>query len=121
MSATTPTPASPTFVRTADLAWEVTAPGVKRQILVHGPDLMLVRVDFERDAVGTLHRHPHRQATYVAAGRFECLVGGEAQVLVAGDSFFARADVPHGVRALEAGTLIDSFTPARADFLAVAR
>jgi hypothetical protein len=29
--------------------------------------------------------------------------------------------VPHGVRALEAGTLIDTFTPARADFLAAGR
>jgi quercetin dioxygenase-like cupin family protein len=107
------------FARTAELPWEVTAPGVKRQILVHGPDLMLVRVDFERDAVGALHQHPHRQATYVAAGRFECLVGDETRILVAGDSFFARADVPHAVRALEPGTLIDSFTPAREDFLAV--
>ena len=28
-----------------------------------------------------------------------------------------RLTVPHGVRALEAGTLVDVFTPARADFL----
>ena len=105
------------FVRTADLAWENTAPGVKRQILAYGPDLMLVRVEFERGAVGALHHHPHRQVTYVASGRFECSVGDETQVLVAGDSFFARADVPHSVRALDAGTLIDSFTPAREDFL----
>jgi hypothetical protein len=27
------------------------------------------------------------------------------------------ADVEHGVRAIDGGTLIDVFTPARADFL----
>ena len=37
--------------------------------------------------------------------------------LVAGDSFYAPGDVPHGVRAIEAGTLIDVFTPIRDEFL----
>jgi quercetin dioxygenase-like cupin family protein len=55
--------------------------------------------------------------TYVVAGRFEANVGEERRVLVAGDSFFAAENVPHGVRALSAGTLIDAFTPAREDFL----
>jgi quercetin dioxygenase-like cupin family protein len=108
---------SPAFVRTVDISWEATAPGVKRQVLAHGPDLMLVRVDFEQSAVGALHQHPHRQATYVASGRFECMVGSQTQILSAGDSFFAPANVPHAVRALEAGTLIDSFAPAREDFV----
>jgi len=44
-------------------------------------------------------------------------VGGERETLGTGDCFFAQADVPHGVRALEAGTLVDVFTPAREDFL----
>ena len=108
---------SPAFVHARDAAWQPMAPGVRRQILGYGPDLMLVRVEFEQGGVGALHHHPHRQATYVASGRFEVTVGGETRVLEAGDSFFAQADVEHGVRALEAGTLVDTFTPARADFL----
>jgi quercetin dioxygenase-like cupin family protein len=36
---------------------------------------------------------------------------------VAGDCFYASADVVHGVRALEDGALIDVFTPVRKDFL----
>ena len=78
---------------------------------------MMVRVDFELGAVGPMHQHPHRQATYVHSGRFEVTVDGERRILGAGDCFIARADAPHGVVALEAGTLIDTFTPARADFL----
>ncbi|AHG88732.1 Cupin 2 conserved barrel domain protein [Gemmatirosa kalamazoonensis] len=106
------------FVRSAETAWQQMAPGVQRQILGYGPDLMMVRVEFEAGAIGAVHHHPHRQVTYVAAGAFEVTVGDESETLGAGDCFFARADVPHGVRALEAGTLVDVFTPARADFLA---
>ena len=93
------------------------APGIERQILSHGPDLMLVKVKFDAGAVGAVHNHPHRQATYVAEGSFEVSVGDNRQTLRKGDTFFAAADVPHGVKALEPGILIDCFTPARADFL----
>ncbi len=103
--------------RTADTPWETVGDGVRRQILGHGPDLMLVRVDFEAGAVGPVHHHPHRQVTWVAAGRFQVQVGDERAELAAGDCFYVTADVPHGVVALEAGTLIDTFTPAREDFL----
>ena len=105
------------FVTTAATDWEVVGDGVRRQILGYGPDLMLVRVDFARGAVGTVHQHPHRQATFVAAGRFEVRVGDETRELGAGDCFFTVANVPHGVVALEPGTLIDTFTPARVEFL----
>ena len=115
------TGAPPAFVRGADVTWEQMDVGVRRQVLAHGPDLMLVRVDFREGAVGRVHHHPHRQATYVAAGRFEVSVGEETTTLDAGDSFFAVADVPHGVRALRDGTLLDCFTPARQDFLAAGR
>jgi quercetin dioxygenase-like cupin family protein len=114
MSAETQTAA---FVRSADAPWQRMAEGVRRQILGYGPDLMMVRVEFEAGAVGAVHHHPHRQVTYVSAGRFEVTVGEERSTLNVGDCFFARADVPHGVRALEAGTLVDVFTPAREDFL----
>ncbi|MEP7000934.1 MAG: cupin domain-containing protein [bacterium] len=105
------------FVRSAEIGWERTAEGIRRQVLGHGSDLMIVRVEFESGAVGAMHHHPHRQATFVATGRFEVTVGGETSEIQAGDCFYAEADVPHGVRALETGVLIDVFTPVRADFL----
>lgn len=79
---------------------------------------MIVRVDFDAGAVGAVHHHPHRQATYVASGTFDVTVGGETRRLVSGDSFVSATEVPHGVAAIEAGTLIDCFTPVREDFLA---
>lgn len=111
---------SPFFIG-SDVEWETTADGVKRQILAVGTDLMLVRVDFDAGAVGALHHHPHRQATYVAAGTFDVSIGNESHRVTAGDSFVPPANVPHSVKALEAGTLVDCFTPIREDFLAKAK
>ena len=108
---------SDAFVHHADVPWQNTEPGVRRKILGHGPDLMMVRVDFEAGAVGAIHHHPHRQVSYVAAGSFEVTVAGERSVLGVGDCFFVTADLPHGVVAREAGTLIDVFTPRREEFL----
>ena len=106
------------FVLTRETPWTVMTEGVRRQILGYGPDLMMVRVDFDAGARGAVHHHPHRQATYVADGVFEVTVGEETRTLGQGDSFFAVGDQPHGVLASTKGTLIDVFTPARAEFIA---
>ena len=106
------------FVRGDDTPWQNASDvGVRRKILGHGPDLMLVRVEFDAGAVAALHHHPHRQVCYVAAGRFEVTIDGQHAELTAGDSFYVTAEKVHGVVAREAGTLIDAFTPARLDFL----
>jgi quercetin dioxygenase-like cupin family protein len=97
--------------------WQTVAPGVQRKVLGYDSELMMVAVQFEAGAIGALHHHPHRQATYVAAGEFEAEVDGQKQKLATGDSFFVKPDVPHGVVALTAGTLVDVFAPAREDFI----
>lgn len=108
---------SDTFVQTGKTPWQHAGEGVRRQILGHGPDLMLVAAEFAKGAVGPMHHHPHRQVTYVVSGAFEVTIDGKTQVLRAGDSFFVAADLVHGAVALEPGTLVDVFTPAREDFL----
>jgi quercetin dioxygenase-like cupin family protein len=105
------------FVKGAQAPREDTDPGVTRQVLSHDPQLMLVRVAFTAGARGYLHSHPHRQISYVETGRFEATVDGQTRVLEAGDTFMAPPGAPHGVVALEAGSLIDVFTPRRDDFL----
>ena len=105
------------FIESKTAKTEATGPGVTRQILGHDAQLMMVRVDFAPGAVGAIHSHPHRQVTYVAKGRFEVQIGAEKKQLGVGGCFFAPPDEKHGVKALEAGTLIDVFTPCREDFL----
>ena len=78
---------------------------------------MMVKVVFEEGAVGTMHEHYHSQATYVASGKFELTIGEEKRILEAGDGYYVAPDVLHGCMCLEAGILIDTFSPMRADFL----
>lgn len=100
-----------------DIDWEDLGAGVKRKIMAYDENLMLVKVDFEKDAIGSVHNHPHLQLSYVARGSFEVSMGDEKKVLNEGDVFFAPTLVYHGVRCLEAGLLIDVFNPHREDFL----
>jgi quercetin dioxygenase-like cupin family protein len=105
------------FAQPEATAWTEVAPGNRRRVLVHTPELMQVEFAFEEGAVGALHSHPHVQSSYVAEGRFEVTIAGRTQVIGEGGSFIVPSGLIHGVRALERGRLIDSFTPARQDFL----
>jgi quercetin dioxygenase-like cupin family protein len=98
--------------------WTPTADGNLRRIILHTDELMLVEFAFEKGGVGVLHSHPHVQASYVVEGRFEVTIDGRMQELAAGGAFIVPSGLVHGVRALEKGRLVDSFTPHRADFLA---
>ena len=102
-----------------EMGWENPGPGIRRQIMGYDGQLMMVKVDFEKGAVGTIHEHYHSQATYVASGKFELTIGDEKKILVAGDGYYVAPDEPHGCVCLEAGILIDTFSPVRADFLGI--
>lgn len=108
---------SPAFVRPADADWTPTEPGVRRRILTHDDKLMLVEVDFEPGAIGSLHSHPNIQASYVVKGSFEVTIDGRTETLSTGQSFIVASNLIHGVKALEASTLLDTFTPTRSEFL----
>lgn len=92
-------------------------PGVLRQVLSESPELMVVSFRFEEGAEGRLHNHPHVQSTYVQSGRFAFIVSDEEIEVGPGDSFVIPSNAMHGCRCLEPGTLIDTFTPRRDDFL----
>lgn len=102
-----------------EMKWETPDPGIRRQIMGYDGQLMMVKVVFEKGAVGTVHTHYHSQATYVASGKFELTLGGEKRILTTGDGYYVAPDEPHGCVCLEAGTLIDTFSPMRADFLGI--
>jgi len=91
--------------------------GIKRKITAYNDNLMCVEVHFETGAVGALHSHPHEQITYIISGRFEFNIGGNKMVLGEGDSTYKQPDIEHGAVCLEAGVLLDIFTPCRKDFL----
>lgn len=108
---------SDVFNNGSEVEWELCGRGLHRQILGFDEGLMLVRVRFDKGAVGELHQHEHRQVSYVESGLFEVEIDEEKQVLEAGDCFFIPPHAEHGAVALRQGTLIDVFAPARKDML----
>lgn len=105
------------FIEDDRLEWLVTGTGVKRKIMSYDERVMLVKVMFEKEAVGTLHHHYHTQITHIDSGVFEVEVDGVKKVLKAGDAFYIPPNAVHGVVCLEAGMLVDVFSPMREDFL----
>ena len=105
------------FVKNSDIEKTELGGGVSRKILAYREELMSVEVHFEKGAVGAMHTHPHVQISYVLEGKFEATIDGETKIIEKGDTYVTSPDAPHGVVCLEAGVLLDIFTPMRKDFL----
>lgn len=105
------------FIAFASIPWEDQGGGVRRKVMAYGDQLMAAYVEFTAGAVGALHRHPHVQITFVKDGAFRVHIGGEERVLHGGDFYYIPSDVLHGATAIEAGVLVDVFSPMRAEFL----
>ncbi len=105
------------FVESDLIEWQIMAPGVKRKILSYDKNLMMVRVEFDKGGIGSLHQHYHIQMTNIEKGVFEVEISGVKKVLKAGDVFYVPSNLIHGVVCLEEGVLIDVFNPMREDFI----
>ncbi|TGE24053.1 cupin domain-containing protein [Hymenobacter aquaticus] len=114
-TATQDVPAS--FITEQDAVWTDVGPGLRRRVISYDAQMMLVKVTFETGGVGALHHHVHVQQSYIQSGVFEVTLGEEKRVLQAGDAFYVPSDVWHGVVCLEAGVLLDAFSPMREDFV----
>lgn len=91
--------------------------GVVRRVLAYNEGLMCVENTFETGAVGALHSHPHTQITYVVSGVFSFTIDGVEKIVRAGDTMLKEDGVIHGCTCLEAGVLLDIFSPMREDFI----
>lgn len=108
---------SENFILTKGIEAESTGKGVSRQIFGYNKDIMLVKVSFEKGSIGDAHSHPHVQTSYIEEGKFEVTIDGKKQTLAKGDGFFVPENLSHGVVCIEAGVILDCFSPAREDFL----
>lgn len=104
------------FLFGKDVEIEDVGGGITRQILGHNDELMLVKAIFETGAEGYQHEHYHSQVTYVESGVFDVTIDGVTKRQSAGDSYFIPPHVMHGAICVEAGVLLDMFSPIREDF-----
>ena len=105
------------YVITKDMEWEVLGGGVSRQFLGYDNQIMMVKVKFDKGALGAQHQHFHTQATYCVSGKFEFEINGEKKIVEAGDGVYIEPNLLHSAICLEEGILIDTFSPVREDFL----
>lgn len=105
------------FIEDSEIEWESVGEGVKRKIVAYDDQLMLTKVAFEKGGVGALHQHHHSQISHVESGAFEIQIGDEKKLLRAGDAFRIPPHVIHGAVCMEAGVLVDAFSPYREDFI----
>ena len=108
---------APTFMHTDGGEWQLIAPGKQRRVLLHTPQLMQVEARIAAGLSTAPHSHPHEQVSYVLAGRIRVTVGNDTAELSAGESFIVPTGVEHSATALVDVVLLDTFTPAREDFL----
>jgi len=105
------------YIINSEMEWEELGGGVSRKMLGYDNQIMMVLVKFEKGALGSPHQHFHTQATYVAEGKFEFEIDGVKQIVNGGDGVYIEPNLLHSAVCLEAGLLIDTFSPVREDFL----
>lgn len=98
-------------------AWTQVDEKVRRRILSHTPEMMVVEVEFQPGGYGPPHAHPHLQSTYVKSGSFDFTISGEMRTIGEGDSIVVPSNAVHSCQSASGGGLIDVFAPAREDFL----
>lgn len=90
--------------------------GVVRRTLVSGDNVTLVQITLSPGAEVPQHTHPHEQAGTVADGKIHIEIGEESWDLGPGASYLIPGDAPHYVRAVDAATLVEVFSPIREEF-----
>jgi quercetin dioxygenase-like cupin family protein len=105
------------FIENNEVPWEDMGSGIRRKIMAYDDNLMLVAVEFQKGAIGSIHQHYHTQITHLHSGKFEVQISGQKKELATGDVFYVPPHAPHGVLCLEAGVLVDVFSPKREDFI----
>jgi quercetin dioxygenase-like cupin family protein len=89
---------------------------------LHGEKLTVAVIDLEPNVAVPEHRHLNEQLGFVAEGSITMTVGGDSRELHRGDTYVIASDLPHAALAgPEGATVIDVFSPPRADWEALER
>ncbi|MES9903660.1 MAG: cupin domain-containing protein [Sedimenticola sp.] len=91
--------------------------GVEFLVLSHGPDSMVAKMLYKIEDNVPFHSHPNEQSGYVLNGKYRINFFEYDQVICAGDSYSIPANVGHSIEIIEAGEVLDFFTPPREDYL----
>jgi quercetin dioxygenase-like cupin family protein len=85
--------------------------------MVHTRDLTIAYWEIDKDSELPLHKHLNTQTTHVVSGQLELSISGVTRVVNAGVLVVIDANELHSGKALTPCSVIDTFTPAREDYI----
>lgn len=91
--------------------------GVDFVVLSHGKDSMVTKMLYKATDNIPLHSHLNEQSGYVISGKYKLKFNQYDEILKSGDSYTIPANIKHSIEIIEAGEVIDVFTPPRQDYL----
>lgn len=91
--------------------------GVSLDSLAVGEKSQVTKMNYVVGNYASPHQHPNEQSGYVISGRYELVVGDEKYELQLGDTYAIPGNTIHSFKVLEAGEVVDVFTPPREDYL----
>jgi len=91
--------------------------GVAFEVLAIGKESMVTKMPYKDADFVPFHKHPNEQNGYVITGRYKLMFDQKEYLLVKGDSYSIPANMEHSMEIIEAGEIIDVFTPVRQDYL----
>ncbi len=91
--------------------------GVNFELLSYGKKSMITKMNYKPDDNVPFHNHPNEQAGYVISGKIRLQFESYDEILQHGDTYVIPENVDHSLEVIEAGEVIDVFTPPRDDYL----
>ena len=91
--------------------------GVDFVLLSHGPESMVTKMLYKKEDHVPFHRHPNEQSGYVVSGKYRIVIGDADRLIGPGDSYTIPRDEEHRIEIIEAGEVVDFFSPPRQDYL----
>lgn len=91
--------------------------GVDFVVMAHGPESMVTKMLYKQGDHPPLHKHPNEQSGYVISGRYRIVIGEATHMIGPGDSYCIARNVEHSIEVIEAGEVLDFFSPPRQDYL----
>ncbi|MDQ1770634.1 cupin domain-containing protein [Labilibaculum sp. A4] len=91
--------------------------GVDFVVLSIGKDTMVTKMLYKSTDFVPFHKHPNEQSGYVISGKYKLKFGDQDYLLTTGDTYSIPANVEHSMEIIDAGELVDVFSPIRQDYL----
>lgn len=91
--------------------------GISFDVLAIGKSSMVTKMNYNQGDYASVHSHPNEQSGYVISGKYKIMIDGEEFLITVGDSYAIPENVPHSMEVIEAGEIIDVFTPIRKEYL----